>query len=226
MGTAYYDLKRGETRPTEAFFYNEFLKARVDSGQASSRGYNPDKEGHLPNDMLLEDDVNVYVIHGLSSLFDKSTLKFMKRFVVSTSVEFKQGAKLRDKRERYWFHKINADFLLFQLGLFGQNPSMVLPERMYIERGQRNYAAAAACRQALDGGNITAVTEVLQKLTANFPRYVSILQEMRRLDPYHFGMGEHMRDRSIKVLEVQLAREREEEIGSLEHMLTLPTKES
>lgn len=72
----------GKTETTESFFSDRFLRARIDSGQESNRGYIPEHEGSKSNDRLFEEDVNTYIIHGLSSLFHPVTLKLMRRFVV------------------------------------------------------------------------------------------------------------------------------------------------
>ena len=101
----------------------------------------------------------------------------------------------RDARLKYMLYKTNADFLLVSLGIF-DNPDLHLadglpsppatPERLHLRpseeahigRGRTYYRFAYSYSQQLHGRN-QAVSEVLEKLSQGFDKYLRILAHMR-----------------------------------------------
>ncbi|MBI2546597.1 hypothetical protein HYV81_05455 [Candidatus Woesearchaeota archaeon] len=187
MGVWYTDVASQKRETAEGFFADIFGRARIESGQPSNRGHIAELEGSKANDRLFEEDVNMYLIHGLSSLFHPATLALMRKYVLTHHSDLATKAEHMPRSQKYLLNKVNGDFLLLTLGLFGKPSHMALPEAAYIDRGQTHYAFAAGYRLEIDGGR-TAIVDILEKLTINFRRYVDILRDIRNLGILPMGL--------------------------------------
>jgi hypothetical protein len=185
------------TDTTESYFSNHLLNARIDSNQASSVEYDPIlednrspewKEKHWKeikaNDLNYEEDINQYITLSLSELVNpKSSLN--SSYIVKTSLDAGQIAiNLDNASDIYRVFRVNADFLLFHLGLFSQN-SNVLGDT-YFDKGGAYYNSAACSLKQARGGR-SGLSDVLEKLALKFGKYVEILRYMKNRSSNFFS---------------------------------------
>ncbi|MFH1144575.1 MAG: hypothetical protein V1774_08545 [Candidatus Eisenbacteria bacterium] len=180
----YLDLKgtdRG-VRPTYHFMMRCLLFSRMETGLVSNKDY-------------YDEDVNVYIAHLLNSFIDPSYIQRAGRYLSKYDTEvFARLADSQDARLKYTLYKTNADFLLISLGIFG-NPAVSHPgrtgaadspshklfepgEEAYVGRGKTYYRFAYSYSQQIHSPH-AAITEVLEKLSAGFEKYLRILAHMR-----------------------------------------------
>jgi hypothetical protein len=172
-----------ELRPTYLFMMKCLLYSRMETGLVSNKDY-------------YDEDVNVYIAHLLNSFVHPDYIERARPYLSRYDTEvFQRLATSRDARLKYTLYKTNADFLLVSLGIF-DNPEMNLEnglpihggssghqnlkprEEAYIGRGRTYYRFAYSYSQQIHGRS-TGVTEVLEKLSAGFDRYLRILSHMR-----------------------------------------------
>jgi len=100
---------------------------------------------------------------------------------------FKRLANSTDARLKYSIYKTNADFLLVSIGIFDNplaptaTPLRAQPapaEEAYIGRGKTYYHFAYTYAQQVHRKN-QGVSEVLEKLSVGFEKYIKILSHMR-----------------------------------------------
>src|SRR5205085_12028284 len=90
-----------------------------------------------------------------------------------------------DARLKYLIYKTNADFLLVSIGIF-DNPhaadthrnKLKPSEEAYLGRGKTYYHFAYSYSQQVHRKN-AGVSEVLEKLSVGFDKYIRILSHMR-----------------------------------------------
>jgi hypothetical protein len=181
----YLDLKGAtrELKPTYHFMMKCLLYSRMETGLISNKDY-------------YDEDVNVYVAHLLNSFIDPSYIKRAGKYLSKYDTEvFQRLAESKDSRLKYTIYKTNADFLLVSLGIFG-NPNgadpqsrgsgAVTPERRlitpaeeaYVGRGKTYYRFAYTYSQQIHNPH-AAITEVLEKLSVGFEKYLRVLAHMR-----------------------------------------------
>jgi len=180
----YIDLgtTRREPRPTYHFMMKCLLYSRMETGLVSNKDY-------------YDEDVNVYIAHLLNSFIDPQYIERSSRYLSKYDTEvFSRLADSKDARLKYTLYKTNADFLLVSLGIF-DNPAagdpvkrsaVVCPERRifapaeeaYIGRGQTYYRFAYTYSEQIHSPH-AAITEVLEKLSIGFEKYLRILTHMR-----------------------------------------------
>jgi hypothetical protein len=172
-----------ELRPTYLFMMKCLLYSRMETGLVSNKDY-------------YDEDVNVYIAHLLNSFTHPDYIERARPYLSKYDTEvFQRLASSRDARLKYTLYKTNADFLLVSLGIF-DNPEMNLEkgvpvrqgtqdrqilkprEEAYVGRGSTYYRFAYSYSQQIHGRN-TGITEVLEKLSAGFDRYLRILSHMR-----------------------------------------------
>jgi hypothetical protein len=102
------------------------------------------------------------------------------------SALFEKVANSTDARLKYTIYKTNADFLLISIGIFN-NAEAKRPdtahayrnsEEAYMGRGKAYYHFAYTYSQSAFRKS-TGITEILEKLSNGFERYVEILSHMR-----------------------------------------------
>lgn len=180
----YLELKgaRRERKPTYHFMMKCLLYSRMETGLVSNKDY-------------YDEDVNVYIAHLLNSFIDPDYIQRAGRYLSKYDTEvFQRLADSMDARLKYTLYKTNADFLLVSLGIFN-NPTAGDPvhpaqsgsalrrgltpsEEAYIGRGKTYYRFAYTFSQQIHTPR-AAITEVLEKLSAGFEKYLRILAHMR-----------------------------------------------
>ena len=170
-------------RPTYLFMMKCLLYSRMETGLVSNKDY-------------YDEDVNVYIAHLLNSFIHPDFIERARPYLSKYDTEvFHRLSDSKDARLKYMLYKTNADFLLVSLGIF-DNPEFDLsdavpsksnsPERLslrpteeaYIGRGRTYYRFAYSYSQQLHGRN-RAVSDVLEKLSQGFDKYLRILAHMR-----------------------------------------------
>jgi len=173
----YVDLKEGgrNLQPTYYFMINCLLYSRMETGLVSNQDY-------------YDEDVNVYLAHLLHSFINPDYVEQSKRYLSKYDADvFKRLSQSTDARLKYAIYKTNADFLLVSIGIF-DNPlaptastarSKPAPaEEAYIGRGKTYYHFAYTYSQQVHRRN-QGVSEVLEKLSVGFEKYIKILSHMR-----------------------------------------------
>jgi hypothetical protein len=180
----YLDFKgtTRELKPTYHFMMKCLLYSRMETGLVSNKDY-------------YDEDVNVYIAHLLNSFIDPSYIKRSAKYLSKYDTEvFGRLADSKDSRLKYTIYKTNADFLLVSLGIFN-NPAATDPvkrtnpatgerrifrpsEEAYVGRGKTYYRFAYTYSQQIHNPH-AAITEVLEKLSVGFDKYMRILAHMR-----------------------------------------------
>ena len=171
----YVDLKDNsrDLQPTYYFMINCLLYSRMETGLVS-------------NQDCYDEDVNVYLAHLLHSFINPEYVEQSKRFLSKYDTDvFRRLSNASDARLKYQIYKTNADFLLVSIGIF-DNPTLAGAvrtrqqpnEEAYIGRGKTYYHFAYTYSQQMHRKN-QGVSEVLEKLSTGFEKYLRILSHMR-----------------------------------------------
>lgn len=164
-----------EIEPTALFMMNCLMYSRLEVGIPSNQDF-------------FDEDVNVYLANLLTSFmnpeYHERARKYISRYDHSLFEKVKDSD---DVRLKYTIYKTNADFLLISIGIF-RNPGMTRTgsknslrndnEEVYMGRAKSYYQFAYSYSQSVFR-KATAVSEVLEKLSRGFERYVQILSHMR-----------------------------------------------
>ena len=170
-----------DLRPTYLFMMKCLLYSRMETGLISNQDY-------------YDEDVNVYIAHLLNSFVNPDYIDRARSYLSKYDTEvFRRLAGSTDARLKYTLYKTNADFLLVSLGIF-DNPEMVPEakgpdapdgplhqrpsEEAFIGRGRTYYRFAYTYSQQIHGRG-AAVSDVLEKLSIGFDKYLRILTHMR-----------------------------------------------
>jgi hypothetical protein len=157
--------------------------------------YSRMETGLVSNQDFYDEDVNVYIAHLLNSFIDPKYIERASRYLSKYDTEvFSRLADSKDARLKYTLYKTNADFLLVSLGIF-DNPAVIDPtgrpgaasperriyqptEEAYVGRGKTYYRFAFTYSEQIHNPH-AAITEVLEKLSIGFEKYLRILAHMR-----------------------------------------------
>ena len=170
----YVDLKDNsrDLQPTYFFMINCLLYSRMETGLVS-------------NQDCYDEDVNVYLAHLLHSFINPEYVEQSKRFLSKYDTDvFRRLSHSTDARLKYQIYKTNADFLLVSIGIFdnpviaGARTRLQPSEEAYIGRGKTYYHFAYTYAQQMHRKN-AGVSEVLEKLSTGFEKYLRILSHMR-----------------------------------------------
>ena len=208
----YIDLKENtrDLQPTYYFMINCLLYSRMETGLVSNQDF-------------YDEDVNVYLAHLLHSFVNPEYVEQSRRFLSKYDTDvFRRLSQSTDARLKYQIYKTNADFLLVSIGIFdnpapGSAARHVQPaEEAYIGRGKTYYHFAYSYSQQMHRRN-EGVSEVLEKLSVGFEKYIRILSHMRgeyldlvkRLsngEVYHLerSVDEHSQQELLKVKQDEL----------------------
>ena len=187
-----------ETDTTESFFSERFLRARIDDNKPSSKKYDPIlEEGRSEtwiqshekeikqNDLEYEEDVNQYITLMLAEMVNPKTTGLTNQYLVGTDSDAGQIAiDLKLESQKYQVFRTNADFLLFHLGLFSPQ-SNILGDKYFDKGGW--YYRSAACRLKHARGGRSGLSDVLEKLSLKFGKYVEILRYMKNRSSNYFS---------------------------------------
>ncbi len=170
----YVDLKESDRnlQPTYSFMINCLLYSRMETGLVSNQDY-------------YDEDVNVYLAHLLHSFINPEYVEQSRKFLSKYDTDvFRRLANSGDSRLKYLIYKTNADFLLISIGIF-ENPTQAgarvkaqPSEEAYIGRGKTYYHFAYTYGQQIHRKN-QGVSDVLEKLSVGFEKYLRILSHMR-----------------------------------------------
>src|SRR5580765_462574 len=171
----YIDLKENhrDLQPTYYFMINCLLYSRMETGLVSNQDF-------------YDEDVNVYLAHLLHSFINPEYVEQSKKFLSKYDTDvFRRLSTSTDARLKYQIYKTNADFMLVSIGIFdnptiaGAARSRLQPsEEAYIGRGKTYYHFAYTYSQQVHRKN-AGVSDVLEKLSNGFEKYLRILSHMR-----------------------------------------------
>ena len=210
---SYVDLKDAsrDLQPTYYFMINCLLYSRMETGLVS-------------NQDCYDEDVNVYLAHLLHSFINPEYVEQSRKFLSKYDTDvFRRLATSTDARLKYQIYKTNDDFLLVSIGLFdtpaaaGAARARLQPsEEAYVGRGKTYYHFAYTYSQQMHRKN-AGVSEVLEKLSKGFEKYLRILSHMRgeyldlmkrfsQGEVYHLerSVDEHSRQETLRVKQDEL----------------------
>ena len=172
---------RNDFRPTYHFMMKCLLYSRMETGLVSNQDF-------------YDEDVNVYIAHLLDSMIQPENIESARRYLSPYDTDvFQRLSDSKDSRLKYTIYKTNADFLLVSLGIFdnpqaaiieprsSKNPDRALyrpSEEAHIGRGRTYYRFAYTYSQVVNGRS-AAISDVLEKLSLGFDKYLRILAHMR-----------------------------------------------
>jgi hypothetical protein len=217
MPVHFKHLDSGKIDTTESFFSNQFLRGRIDSGKESNEGYDLIfEEGRneewcdkhwkeiKANEMKYDEDVNQYISLTLADLANPKSLAFANEYTVGIDADVGQIAmSLPEQIKTYFLYKINADFLLLNLGLF-RSDTNILGEA-YFDKGESYYFSAASNLKAVGGGR-SGMSDVLEKLSGGFGKYVEILRTMKNSADNYLSFNFKFSQAEIQDLEATLGQ--------------------
>jgi hypothetical protein len=171
---SYFNLKDKCKEPTFFFMLNCLLLTRVQNNLESG-------------DSLFEQEVNMYLANLLTAFSDPSYVAQLRPHLSDHDIEvFTRLKNSNDARLKYTIYRANADFLLFSIGVFdsaGEQSIPLGPEYKHghqgqMGRGQTYYHFAFSYSKRVPGVGDT-MTEVLERLSRGFEKYVTILTYLR-----------------------------------------------
>lgn len=212
---AYVDTR--ETDTTESFFSDHFLRARIGDNKPSSSEYDPIfEEGRneawiqshekeiKQNNLEYEEDVNQYISLMLAEMVNPKSTVLARQYLVGANSDAGQIAlDLKLQSQKYQAFRINADFLLFHLGLFSSETS-ILGDK-YFDKGGSYYNAAACSLRNARGGR-SGLSDVLEKLSLKFGKYVEILRFMKNQSSNYFSFHFKFSEAEMTHLQKQLMK--------------------
>jgi hypothetical protein len=218
MAEHFIHLDTRDIETTESFFSNRFINARIDSGLQSNEGYDeileeqrdPDwHEAHWKevkaNQLKYDEDVNQYITLTLSDLAKPQSVDLMNRYVVNVKSDAGQVAfQTQEQSKKFIVYRVNADYLLLTLGLFRSD--LKVCEDAYIDKGREYYFSAANNLKGVFQGR-SAMSDVMEKLSNGFGKYVKILQTMREADDNYMSFHFKFSQPEIETLEQSLTAE-------------------
>ena len=217
MPVHFKHLDSGKNDTTESFFSNQFLRGRIDSGKESNAGYDlifeegrneewRDKHWKeiKANEMKYDEDVNQYISLTLADLANPKSLAFANQYTVGIDADVgKIAVSLPEQIKTYFLYKINADFLLLNLGLF--RPDTNILGEAYFDKGESYYFSAASNLKAARGGR-SGMSDVLEKLSGGFGKYVEILRTMKNSADNYLSFNFKFSQAEMQDLEATLGR--------------------
>ena len=191
MTISFVHIDSMETNNTESYFSEQFLRARIEDNRPSNNEYDPIfEEGRgedwlqshekeiRKNEMEYEEDINQYITLMLSDMVNPKSTCLASQYLVGTNSDAGLIAiDLKLETQKYQVYRINADFLLVHLGLFSSD-SNTLGDR-YFDKGEAYYNSAACSLKNARGGR-SGLSDVLEKLSLKFGKYVEILRYMKK----------------------------------------------
>lgn len=220
MGRAmkFTHLDTNDLETTESYFFEQFLRARIKSGNESNEGYDlilelgRDDDWHdqnwaaiKNNELKYDEDVNQYITLTLAELANPQVLPLINKYLVSLETDIGQEAvSFNDRAKKYLAYKINADFLLLNLGLFHSDSNVL--GNAYFDKGETYYYSAATSLKAIKGGR-SGLSDVMEKLSERFGKYVEILRAMKNQHENYFSFHVRIPDAELKRFEHELAVE-------------------
>jgi hypothetical protein len=195
--STYFDLSGpGDRRERTAFFVlDSLLRSRIDCGFES----NTARHG---------EDVNVYLVHLLSSLV--MGFRHDDHTAARDIDVFEKVRDSSDPRFKCGVYRANADYLLLSTSLFTESPYVEREgqrtfdgsARDRIGRGKAYYQFASMFHERVRASS-PAVARVLHRLSEDFERYVVVLFHMRG---EYFNLYERLQESKLRSLQEDLSR--------------------
>lgn len=216
MAEKFTHLDTGKVETTESFFSCKIITARIDSGHASNQGFDqifeedrdPDWEkanwkNIRDNRLNYDEDVNQYITLTLADFVKPQSQDLANKYLVGAESDAGQIAvQTEETSKKYIVYRVNADFLLLYLGLFRYD----LNPHAYIDKGSSYYFSAAANLKGIYNGR-SALSDVMEKLSIHFRKYVEILRYMRNADDNYLSFHFKFSQLEIESLEKTLTEE-------------------
>ena len=217
MSVQFLYMDTMETDTTESFFSDHFLRARISDNKPSNIDYDPIfEEGRndtwlqshekeiKQNNLEYEEDVNQYLSLMLAEMVNPRSTVLARQYLVGTDSDAGQIAiDLKLQSQKYQVFRINANFLLFHLGLFSSDTN-ILGDK-YFDKGGSYYNAAACSLKNARGGR-SGLSDVLEKLSLKFGKYVEILRHMKNQSSNYFSFHFKFSGSEIARFQEQLSR--------------------
>lgn len=198
MSIHFTNMENMETDTTESYFSEHFLRARIDDNKPSNKEYDPIFEDGRSeawmrthekeikqNELEYEEDINQYITLTLAEMVNPKSAVLANQYLVGTNADAGQIAiDLKLETQKYQAYRINADFLLFHLGLFSPD-SNILGDK-FFDKGESYYNSAACSLKNARGGR-SGLSDVLEKLSFKFGKYVEILRFMKNQSTNYFS---------------------------------------
>ena len=149
--------------------------------------------------------MNQYITLTLAELANPQILPLINKYLVSLESDIGQEAvSFDDRAKKYLAYKVNADFLLLNLGLL--NPDSNLLGDAYFDKGETYYYSAASSLKAIKGGR-SGLSDVMEKLSERFGKYVEILRAMKNRHENYFSFHVRIPGAELKRFEHELSVE-------------------
>jgi hypothetical protein len=218
MVERFMHLDTRDIETTESFFSNRFINSRIDSGHPSNEGYDEIleeerdqdwRESHWKeikaNQLKYDEDVNQYITLTLSDLAKPQSVDLINRYVVDLKSDAGQVAiQTQEQSKKFIVYRVNADYLLLTLGLFRSDLNIC--DDAYIDKGSEYYFSAASNLKGMYQGRC-AMSDVMEKLSNGFGKYVEILRSMREADDNYMSFHFKFSQPEIESLEQSLTAE-------------------
>ena len=218
MAEHFIHLDTRDIETTESFFSNRFIHARIDSGHVSNEGYDEIleeerdqgwQEAHWKevkeNQLKYDEDVNQYITLALSDLAKPQSVDLINKYVVDLKSDAGQVAfQTSEKSKKFIVYRVNADYLLLTLGLFRSD--LNISENAYIDKGSEYYFSAASNLKGMFQGR-SPMSDVMEKLSNGFGKYVEILRTLRESDDNYMSFHFKFSQPAMESLEQSLTAE-------------------
>lgn len=218
MAENFIHMDTGEVETTESFFSSRFLTARIESGRPSNQGFDQiyEEERDLEwqqahwkdikkNQLKYDEDVNQYITLTLSDLVKPQSLALVNKYLVGMQSDAGQMAVQTEERStKFIVYRVNADYLLLYLGLFSTDTNLL--GDAYIDKGGFYYFSAATSLKEISGGR-SPLSDVMEKLSNQFGKYVEILRYMKNSDDNYLSFHFKFSQPEMETLEGVLTRE-------------------
>jgi hypothetical protein len=193
MDDSYFDLQDDSRERTSYFVLDALLRSRIECGFESNAG-------------RYDEDVNVYLVHLLSSLVESPGLG---AYTALRDIDvFEKVRESSDPRFKCQVYRANADHLLLSTSIFTDTPYVERdgqrryddPTRSRIGRGKAYYHYACMLHGRLRSSS-PVMARVLSLLSEDFERYVDVLFHMRG---EYFHLYERMREDCFMSLQEEM----------------------
>jgi hypothetical protein len=162
-----------EIEPTFFFMMNCLIYSRIETDFPSNHDF-------------YDEDVNMYLGYLLTSFMKPEYHRRARKYISKYDSDlFERVRNSTDVRLKYTIYKTNADFLLISIGIFRESlagPESISlyrnAEEAQMGRGKSYYHFAYSYSQSMFR-RPAAISEVLEKLSHGFEKYVEVLSHMK-----------------------------------------------
>ncbi|MCB9799546.1 MAG: hypothetical protein H6757_02165 [Candidatus Omnitrophica bacterium] len=185
----YFDMTTQERDTTLRYLLESIIKSRK-------------SEGFPSNQMVVDEDVNIYLAHLLFAVSLPEYHEMANPYLSAESSDVLDWVRsTEDRTIRYFIFKVNADHLLIHSTIFndieykGKNRFYQRSQNYYRELAKLYYEQAAAYHKRIYRKS-TGIGQVLDKIARFYEPYQTVLKHVRR-DYFHFVNS--FRDQSFRM---------------------------